>query len=67
MATRFVQFTRADNADTEHKQILINPDHVSTVFQSGSSQVTLVMDSGAGRDLHQHVTGNLKIKPFGRS
>ena len=39
--------------------MLINPAHVRTVRQSGSAQVTLVMDDGEGGG-YQNVEGDLK-------
>jgi hypothetical protein len=41
------------------RAILINPAHVRTVRQSGSAQVTLVMDDGEGGG-YQNVEGDLK-------
>jgi hypothetical protein len=57
MATEFVLFKTAGTDESE--PILINPAHVRTVRQSGSAQVTLVMDDGEGGG-YQNVEGNLK-------
>jgi hypothetical protein len=46
MSTEFVLFRTAGTNEPE--PILINPAHVRTVRQSGSAQVTLVMDDGEG-------------------
>ena len=46
MSTEFVLFRTAGTNEPE--PILINPAHVRTVRQSGSDQVTLVMDDGEG-------------------
>src|SRR5580704_11842147 len=57
MSTEFVLFRTAGTNEPE--PILINPAHVRTVRQSGSAQVTLVMDDGEGGG-YQNVEGNLK-------
>ena len=57
MATEFVLFRTAGTNEPE--PILINPAHVRTVRQSGSAQVTLVMDDGEGGG-YQNVEGDLK-------
>jgi hypothetical protein len=44
MSTKFVMFKMADG----NEPILINPAHVCAAHQSGSAQVTLVMDYGEG-------------------
>jgi hypothetical protein len=54
MSTKFVLFKTAGTNEPE--PILINP---ATVRQSGSSQVTLVMDDGEGGG-YQNVEGDLK-------
>jgi hypothetical protein len=56
MSTKFVCFINAH----ARKPILVNPDHVRTVRQSGSAQVTQVMDDGEGGG-YQNVEGDLKI------
>jgi hypothetical protein len=57
MSTEFVLFRTAGTNEPE--PILINPAHVRTVRQSGSAQVTLVMDDGEGGG-YQNVEGDLK-------
>jgi hypothetical protein len=57
MVTEFVLFRTAGTNEPE--PILINPAHVRTVRQSGSAQVTLVMDDGEGGG-YQNVEGDLK-------
>jgi hypothetical protein len=57
MSTKFVLFRTAGTNEPE--PILINPAHVRTVRQSGSAQVTLVMDDGEGGG-YQNVEGDLK-------
>jgi hypothetical protein len=57
MSTKFVLFRTAGTDEPE--PILINPAHVRTARQSGSSQVTLVMDDGEGGG-YQNVEGDLK-------
>ena len=57
MSTKFVLFRTAGTNEPE--PILINPAHVRTVRQSGSAQVTLVMDDGEGCG-YQNVEGDLK-------
>jgi hypothetical protein len=57
MSTEFVLFRTAGTNEPE--PILINPAHVRTVRQSGSAQVTLVMDDGEGGG-YQNVEGGLK-------
>ena len=57
MSTKFVLFRTAGTNEPE--PILINPAHVRTVRQSGSDQVTLVMDDGEGGG-YQNVEGDLK-------
>jgi len=57
MSTKFVLFSTAGTNEPE--PILINPAHVRTVRQSGSAQVTLVMDDGEGGG-YQNVEGDLK-------
>ena len=57
MSTEFVLFRTAGTNEPE--PILINPAHVRTVRQSGSAQVTLVMDDGEGGG-YQSVEGDLK-------
>ena len=57
MSTKFVLFKTAGTDKSE--PILINPAHVRTVRQSGSAQVTLVMDDGEGGG-YQNVEGDLK-------
>ena len=64
MSTEFVLFRTAGTGTNEPEPILINPAHVRTVRQSGSAQVTLVMDDGEGGG-YQNVEGDLKS--FGRS
>jgi hypothetical protein len=56
-STKFVLFRTTGT--TEPEPILINPAHVRTVRQSGSAQVTLVMDDGEGGG-YQNVEGDLK-------
>ena len=56
MSTKFVLFRTAGTNEPE--PILINPAHVRTVRQSGSAQVTLVMDDGEGGG-YQNVEGDL--------
>jgi hypothetical protein len=63
MSTKFVLFRTAGTNEPE--PILINPTHVRTVRQSGSAQVTLVMDDGEGGG-YQNVEGD-PLNPFGRS
>ena len=55
MSTKFVMFKMADG----NEPIVINPAHVCAAHQSGSAQVTLVMDYGEGRG-YQNVEGDLK-------
>ena len=57
MSTKFVLFRTAGTNEPE--PILINPAHVRTVRESGSDQVTLVMDDGEGGG-YQNVEGDLK-------
>ena len=57
MSTQFVLFRTAGTSEPE--PILINPAHVRTVRQSGSAQVTLVMDDGEGGG-YQNVEGDVK-------
>jgi hypothetical protein len=57
MSTKFVLFRTAGTNEPE--PILINPAHVRTVRQSGSAQVTLVMDDGEGGG-YQNVEGDLE-------
>jgi hypothetical protein len=64
MSTEFVLFRTAGTGTNEPEPILINPAHVRTVRQSGSAQVTLVMDDGEGGG-YQNVEGDLN--QFGRS
>ena len=66
MSTEFVMFRTAGTNEPE--PILINPAHVRTVRQSGSAQVTLVMDDGEGGG-YQNVEGDLKSvwEPDGES
>lgn len=60
MSTKFVLFNMADaNEASTHERILINPAHVRTAHQSGSNQVTLVMDHGRGGG-YENVAGDLK-------
>ena len=59
MSTEFVLFRTAGTGTNEPEPILINPAHVRTVRQSGSAQVTLVMDDGEGGG-YQNVEGDLK-------
>src|SRR5947209_7398232 len=60
MSTRFVMFKMASpDAEGNRQSILINPAHVRTAHQSGSDQVTLVMDHGRGGG-HENVEGNIK-------
>jgi hypothetical protein len=58
MSTNFVLF-RTAGTNEEPEPILVNPAHVRTVRQSGSAQVTLVMDDGEGGG-YQNVEGDLK-------
>jgi hypothetical protein len=55
MSTKFVMFKMADG----NEPILINPAHVCAAHQSGSAQVTVVMDYEEGGG-YQNVEGNLK-------
>ena len=52
-------------ATDEPEAILINPAHVRTARQSGSAQVTLVMDDGEGGG-YQTVVGD-RQNPFGET
>jgi hypothetical protein len=59
VSTKFVMFQSArTNQDGGHPPILINPAHVRTANQSGSDQVTLVMDHGEGGG-YESVMGDL--------
>ena len=62
MSTEFVLFRTAGT--NEPAPILINPAHVRTVRQSGSAQVTLVMDEGKAVVIR---TWRGTLSPFGRS
>ena len=62
MSTKFVLFRTAGTNEPE--PILINPAHVRTVRQSGSAQVTLVMDDGKAVVIR---TWRATLNPFGRS
>ena len=55
MSTKFVLFTNPQG----NKPVLVNPAHVRTASESGSAQVTLVMDYGEGGG-YQNVDGDLK-------
>lgn len=55
MSNKFVMFTSAPS----NEPILINREHVRTAHQSGSAQVTLVMDHGKGGG-HENVVGDLQ-------
>ena len=60
MSTKFVMFQSArTNQDGGHPPILINPAHVRTANQSGSDQVTLVMNYGEGGG-YESVVGDLQ-------
>jgi hypothetical protein len=54
MSTKFVLFTNPQG----NKPVLVNPAHVRTASESGSAQVTLVMDHMHGG--YQDVVGDLK-------
>jgi hypothetical protein len=58
MSAKFVLFKTAGTNEPE--PILINPAHVRSVRESGSAQVTLVMDNGEGGG-YQNVEGDLKF------
>jgi hypothetical protein len=61
VSTKFVKFTSArPNQDGGHPPILINPAHVRTAHQSGSDQVTLVMDHGRDGVPAENVMGDLE-------